>query len=417
MESGETENPPCIHTPANLCYLIYTPGPAGKPKGVMVSHHNVVNFLAAMNQRLPVNDYDRMLAVTGISFDISVLEIFWTLCRGVEVVIHPADVSPGNLDRYMEQINPDMDLRPVTLMQSTPSFIKLAMEGGGSDAFLSSLRLLLLGGEALPATLIRRLGAVTTAEIYHMYGPTETTIWSCMNKIEGDPEKISIGKPILNTQLYILSRELQVMPAGLAGDLYIGGEGLSRGYWGNPALTAERFIDHPFQEGKRIYKTGDIARWQADGTLELIRRDDDQVKIRGYRIELGEVESALPEEEMLAEDAYIAPSGPLEEKLVEIWSEVLGVDASVIGVDAEFFRLGGHSLNAVIAINRIGEEFKINLPWKLFLRISTVKEIATYIQAVAVKTAESREQAAESREQAGESREQAGEELREQLVF
>lgn len=476
MEKDETANPPCIHTPANLCYLIYTSGSTGKPKGVMISHYNVVNFMAAMNQRLPVTEDDRMLAVTSISFDISVLEIFWTLCRGVEVVIHPSDLSLGNLDRYREQGNPDRHPRPVTLMQSTPSFIKLAMEGGGSNLFLSSLRLLLLGGEALPAALIRRLRAVTTAEIYNMYGPTETTIWSCMNQVEGNPERISIGKPIMNTQVYIFSRELQLMPAGVAGDLYIGGEGLSRGYWGKRELTAERFIDHPFLDGKRIYKTGDIARWQADGTLELIGRDDDQVKIRGYRVELGEVESvlsnhpkvsqaavvvkehdgnkflvayyvasgpvekagliehislrlpaymvpsilvqltempltpngkldrkALPEDGMVAADAYIAPSGPLEEKLVEIWSDVLGIDPSVIGVHHEFVRLGGHSLNAIIAINKIGREFKVNLPLNLFLKISTVKQIATYIQAFAVKTAESSEQ--------------AGEEVREQLVF
>jgi acyl-coenzyme A synthetase/AMP-(fatty) acid ligase/acyl carrier protein len=203
--------------------------------------------------------------------------------------------------------------KPVTMMQSTPSFIKIAADSAASGKFLRSLRLLLLGGEALPVTLINKLNNETNATIYNMYGPTETTIWSCVNKLPAHPEKISVGKPITNTQIYILDKGRQLVPVGVTGELYIGGKGLAKGYLNREALTGERFIDNPFLPGEKIYRTGDLARWNEDGTIELIGREDNQVKIRGYRIELGEIEACLASCESIQETAVIC-SGPDDDK-------------------------------------------------------------------------------------------------------
>ncbi|MFL5743215.1 MAG: MupA/Atu3671 family FMN-dependent luciferase-like monooxygenase, partial [Niastella sp.] len=183
--------------------------------------------------------------------------------------------------------------QPVTMMQSTPSFINLLEKDPGSKKFLGSLKMLLIGGEAVPESLMRNIRAITRAAVFNMYGPTETTIWSCVHAFDDNEDKVSIGKPIANTQIYILNKELQPVPIGVTGDLYIGGRGLSRGYWNKPVLTAQRFIDNPFRPGSKMYLTGDVARWTSEGNLEFLGRSDHQVKIRGYRIELGEIEHTL----------------------------------------------------------------------------------------------------------------------------
>jgi iturin family lipopeptide synthetase A len=307
-----------INTSRDLCYLIYTSGSTGRPKGVMISHYNVVNFFYAMDRRLSVSHEDSLLAVTSTAFDISVLELLWTLCSGIEVVIHPSDMSLHSLDRYLAGGNRALDFtmamghKPITLMQSTPSFIKAAMESEGSRKFLSSLRLLLVGGEPVPYSLVRELTNITSAAIYNMYGPTETTIWSCMHRFSINEEKVSVGAPILNTRIYILDKDHRLLPMGVAGEVYIGGNGVSRGYWRRPDLTMERFIKNPFIEGEKIYKTGDIGRWLWDGNIELIGREDQQVKIRGYRIELGEIESRLLTFLKIKEAAVVVKQGKEE---------------------------------------------------------------------------------------------------------
>ena len=202
--------------------------------------------------------------------------------------------------------------KPVTMMQSTPSFIKAAMESEGSRKFFGSLRTLLVGGEPVPFSLVRELSAISNAEIYNMYGPTETTIWSCMHKLSIKEERVSVGTPILNTQVYILGKDHHLLPVGVAGEVYIGGEGVSRGYWGRPELTQERFIQNPYVEGDIIYKTGDIGKWLWNGTLELMGREDQQVKVRGYRIELGEIESRLLEFPKVREAAVTVKQGKEE---------------------------------------------------------------------------------------------------------
>jgi iturin family lipopeptide synthetase B len=183
--------------------------------------------------------------------------------------------------------------KPVTMIQSTPSFLKLAKSDPGSRRFLESIRLFLVGGEALPLSLVRELKKDNKAEVYNMYGPTETTVWSCVHHFGRNAEQVTVGKPILNTRIYILDKDRRLLPLGVPGDLYIAGEGLAKGYWGRPELTAARFVPDPFYPGERMYMTGDVARWLPDGNIAFIGRQDHQVKLKGFRIELGEIEHRI----------------------------------------------------------------------------------------------------------------------------
>lgn len=184
--------------------------------------------------------------------------------------------------------------RKVTMMQSTPSFVNLLLSDQSSTRFLSSLQTILVGGEALPSALVTGLAKKNTGvKLYNMYGPTETTIWSCVEKIKFPIDKISIGKPILNTRVYVLDKYRKIVPPGVPGELFIGGDGVALGYWNKPQLTSERFVDNPYQGGGKLYNTGDIVKWMRDGRLEYIGRKDFQVKIRGFRIELQEIEICL----------------------------------------------------------------------------------------------------------------------------
>ena len=268
----------------NLAYVIYTSGSTGKPKGVMVEHRNVVNFFIGMDRAIG-SDPGVWLAVTSISFDISVLELFWTLTRGFQVIIHG--------DEGTQTIPDEIRNYGVTHMQSTPSLARMIAVNPDGLASLGRLKTLLLGGEALPPSLIRQLRQAFRGEMYNLYGPTETTIWSTTFQITGDSDSIPIGTPIANTQVYVMDSERQPVAAGEAGDLYIGGDGVVRGYWHRPDLTADKFLSDPFRPGHRMYRTGDIARFLPDGNLEFLGRADFQVKLRGFRIETGEIEAAL----------------------------------------------------------------------------------------------------------------------------
>ena len=281
----------------NLAYVIYTSGSTGKPKGVMIEHRNVLNFFAGMDAVIGSTP-GVWLAVTSISFDISALELLWTLTRGFQVVVHG--------DEGVQAIPDAIRNYGVTHMQCTPSLAQMIAVRPEGLASFASLKKLLLGGEALPLAFARRLRQVFRGEFLNMYGPTETTIWSTTATIEQDPASISIGKPILNTQVYVLDSTLQPTPNGDVGDLFIGGEGVVRGYWQRPDLTAERFLDDPFVPGNRIYRTGDIARFLRDGNLEFLGRADFQVKLRGYRIEIGEIETALETETGVAQAVVVA---------------------------------------------------------------------------------------------------------------
>ncbi len=268
----------------NLAYVIYTSGSTGQPKGVMVEHRNVISFFAAMDQVLGPGT-GVWLAVTSISFDISVLELFWTLASGFRVILH-GDQGPQSIPAELLE-------HQVTHLQCTPSLARmLTLDPGSVNAF-RPLRKLLLGGEALPASLARQLGNVVSGEILNMYGPTETTIWSTCYRLGEFTTNVPIGRPLSNTYVRVLDAELRPVAGGEHGELFIGGAGVVRGYWNRPELSAERFIADPLEEKARLYRTGDLVSFRGDGELEFLGRLDFQVKIRGFRIELGEIEAAL----------------------------------------------------------------------------------------------------------------------------
>jgi len=292
-----TDPVPSTANGENLAYVIYTSGSTGRPKGVMIEHRNVLNFFTGMDQAIGP-DPGVWLAVTSISFDISVLELFWTLTRGFQVVIHGDEGTqtiPNEIRDYM-----------VTHMQSTPSLARMIAVAPEGLASMGRLQKLLLGGEALPLSLAQQLRQVFHGEMYNMYGPTETSIWSTTSQIAEDPHSISIGKPISNTQIYVLDAALRPVAAGEPGDLFIGGDGVARGYWQRPELTAERFLNDPFRPGNRIYRTGDIARLLPDGNLDFLGRADFQVKLRGFRIEIGEIEAALEKQAGISQAVVVA---------------------------------------------------------------------------------------------------------------
>ena len=279
-----------------LAYVIYTSGTTGKPKGVMINHAGLCNFLLGMNTAIPLRSNDHLLAITSISFDISILELFWTLANGSTVTVKP-DRTP--LNNFNEFLSKHKDIPPITTIQITPSYLGALLEDENSHNFIKSLNRIIVGGEKFSNELLTKLQAVSSADVYNMYGPTETTIWSTFQKARLN-EKINIGKPIQNTKIYILDSKLCPVPIGVIGELYIGGAGLAKSYLNQPKLTSERFITNPFASNEdiqngynRLYKTGDFVKWLPDGTIEYVGRNDEQVKIRGYRIELKEIEHAL----------------------------------------------------------------------------------------------------------------------------
>ncbi|MFN8400210.1 MAG: amino acid adenylation domain-containing protein [Anaerolineales bacterium] len=273
----------------DLAYVIYTSGSTGKPKGVQIHHQAVVNFLCSMRQNLNINATDALLAVTTLSFDIAVLELLLPLTVGARVIIASSETAADGslLADALTRFNG-------TVMQATPASWRSLLEAGWKGK--ADLKIL-CGGEALVSDLSERL-LERGAEVWNLYGPTETTIWSTLHRVtsnetHGVSNTLPIGRPIANTQIYILDSELQPVPVGVVGDLYIGGDGVSRGYLNRPELTAERFVLNPFGTASRIYKTGDIARYLPDRNIEFFGRSDQQVKVRGFRIETGEIEVRL----------------------------------------------------------------------------------------------------------------------------
>ncbi len=280
-----TENPAKTAAPENLAYVIYTSGSTGVPKGVMVPHRAVVNFVTSMSRTPGMIAKDRIAAVTTLSFDIHVLELLQPLTVGAAIVLVSTDDAADGAELARVLVDSES-----TMMQATPATWRLLIEAGwtGPPGFKA-----LCGGEALPPSLATEIMA-RCDQVWNMYGPTETTVWSTCALLthEGD---VPIGRPIDNTQLFVLDRQLNPTPIGIPGELHIGGNGVAAGYFERPDLTAERFIDNPFgvENSPRLYKTGDLVTYRPDGTLDYIRRLDDQVKVRGFRIELGEIEAVL----------------------------------------------------------------------------------------------------------------------------
>lgn len=272
--------------PEDPAYVIYTSGSTGKPKGVVVHHRAVTNFLTSMTREPGMSPADRIVAVTTISFDIAVLELLLPLTMGATIILATREQAAdgATLLELLEGFGG-------TIMQATPATWRMLIDAGwnGNSTFKA-----LIGGEALPTDLSQMLLS-RTGELWNMYGPTETTVWSTCWKVDPSTRGISIGTPVDNTQIYVLDGAGQRCPVGVAGEIVIGGLGVTLGYLRREALTAERFIPDTFSStpGARMYRTGDSGRWRHDGLLEHLGRLDFQVKVRGHRIELGEIETAL----------------------------------------------------------------------------------------------------------------------------
>ncbi|MBS7233712.1 amino acid adenylation domain-containing protein [Flavobacterium psychroterrae] len=291
-------------SPQDTAYIIYTSGSTGNPKGVKIGHQSLLNFLISMQNKPGITSKDILFSVTTYSFDISILEFFGPLISGATLYIADQSVLlDPNL--IIEKIN---EIKP-TIIQATPSFYQMLFNAQWKgDKELKAL----CGGDLLNKTLAKKLIS-STGEIWNMYGPTETTIWSSVKKIESPENASNIGKPINNTQFYILDKYLSPMPVGVAGAIYIAGDGLAKGYYKNALLTNEKFIANPFVSNTLMYDTGDVGKWSRSGEIEFLGRNDNQVKIRGYRIELGDIESHL-NKQLAIKDAVVIVKRTIEQE-------------------------------------------------------------------------------------------------------
>jgi amino acid adenylation domain-containing protein len=268
----------------DTAYIIYTSGSTGSPKGVEIGHKSLFNFLTSMIQRPGIAVNDTLFAVTTISFDISILELFAPLMVGATVYIVKKEIlqNPSAIIQQLEYVKP-------SIIQATPSFYQMLYNDHWKGE--KSLKVL-CGGDVLGTALAEKI-LNSCCSLWNMYGPTETTIWSSVKQISHASEATNIGTPIANTEILILDEALQIQPIGTEGSIYIGGDGLAKGYYKNEVLTARRFIEHPYKENARLYNTGDLGKWTNKGELKFLGRNDFQVKIRGYRIELGDIETKL----------------------------------------------------------------------------------------------------------------------------
>ncbi|OUL26113.1 non-ribosomal peptide synthetase [Nostoc sp. 106C] len=302
IASESQDNPAVSMTSANLAYIIYTSGSTGKPKGVQITHQNLVNSTQArLNYyQEPVGSF---LLLSSFAFDSSVAGIFWTLCSGGTLVFPKVD-GEQDISYLLNLISQNQ----VTHLLGLPSLYNVILEQANQQE-LVYLRSAIAAGESCPLELVNRhLEKLPLASLFNEYGPTEATVWSsvyhCCSQEIGN--SVPIGRPIGNAQIYLLDRNLHLVPLGVAGEVYIGGDNLARGYLNRPDLTAERFIPNPFNKGSCLYKTGDLARYLPDGNIEFLGRIDQQVKIRGFRIELGEIETALAQHPSIRANVVIA---------------------------------------------------------------------------------------------------------------
>ncbi|HEX7243129.1 MAG TPA: amino acid adenylation domain-containing protein, partial [Longimicrobiaceae bacterium] len=430
--------------PDNLAYLIFTSGSSGRPKGVAIQHAGAVVLLHFMREIVPAAEWTSVLGATSFSFDVSVAEVFGTLCWGGKLVL---------VENALEL--PTVADQEVRLVVMVPTAAAELLRGGSIPR---SVRGFNLAGEALTPELAQALYGLGHVEaVRNLYGPTEDTTYSTWSVVPRGSDSVRIGRPVAGSQSYVLDGELQPQPIGLPGELYLAGEGLARGYAGRSELTAERFLPNPFGEpGSRMYRVMDRARWLPDGELEYLGRTDHQVKVRGFRIELGEIEvvlirhprvreavvsvhesetgdrrllahvvpegaaapsaaelrahlrerlpeymvpgafvmlerlplntsgkidrRALPAPEPDAGGAYVAPRTATEEVLSGIWTEVLRVER--VGVHDGFFDRGGHSLLAMQVVSRAREALGVELPLRMLFEAATVSGLAERIESL-----------------------------------
>lgn len=277
-------NPVCT---TDIAYILFTSGSTGTPKGVEVTREGLANFIDGISEIIDFSYGKSIACLTTVSFDIFFLESIMALYKGLTVVLADDNEqrNPKLMARLIEDNNVDM-------IQMTPSRLQLLLNYDKELVCLKNVKEIMVGGEPLSLGLLNILHERTNAKIYNMYGPTETTIYSTVSDLT-DKKIVDIGKPIMNTQIYIIDEKNNSTLNGTKGELCIGGKGLARGYLNMPGLTAERFVQNPFVTTERMYKTGDLARWLPDGNIEYLGRTDSQVKVRGYRIEMGEIEAVL----------------------------------------------------------------------------------------------------------------------------
>ena len=439
-----------------LAYIMYTSGSTGQPKGTLISQRSVVRLVKATNY-VQLGAADRVGHLANAAFDAMTFEVWGPLLNGGVVVVFHQDevlVPPICASRILQH-------EITAMFLTTALFNQLARE---VPTVFSTVETVLFGGEQVDRQWVAAvLQSDPLSRLGHVYGPTESTTfatWHPVKTSDLEAATVPIGQPIANTQGYVVDQARQLVPVGVPGELLIGGEGLAWGYLNQPALTAEKFIPHPFSQapGARVYKTGDQVRWRDTGVLEFLGRQDTQIKLRGYRIELGEIEAVLsqhpqvheavvlcreevpgdkqvvayvttgqePIEEpalrgylqgrlpgymvpasfvmldalpltpngkvdrralpspagtrALLETSYVAPRTPMEQQLVDIWQEVLGLEQ--VGIYDNFFELGGHSLLATQVVSRVHHAFHLDLRLRDFFELPTISNLADALEAL-----------------------------------
>ncbi len=325
--SENEENPASDVQPGNMAYMIYTSGSTGRPKGVINIHRGLCNRLHWMQQTYQLTTADRVLQKTPFSFDVSVWEFFWPLLTGACLVV----ARPGGHQdpAYLASLIAE---QRITTLHFVPSMLQMFLMEPELEERCKSLKRVICSGEALSFELQERFFSRLDAELHNLYGPTEASIdvtyWQCQR--ESHDWTVPLGRPIANTQIYILDRSSHPVPIGVPGELYIGGVGVARGYYNRPELTAEKFVRNPFcnETTERLFRTADLARYRPDGAIEFLGRVDHQVKIRGFRIELGEIEAVLGQHQAIKEVVVLAREDvPGNKRLVAYLVDVLDKSA------------------------------------------------------------------------------------------
>ena len=302
------DNPLPLAGPQHLVYVLFTSGSTGQPKGVEIEHRALVNFLRSMQQEPGMTSRDVLVALTPLSFDIAGLELYLPLLAGARILL--ASRRQAMDGAWLQR---ELDQGSVTIMQATPATWRMMLESGWQGGRNVKV---LCGGESLPRELAQELLA-RAGSVWNVYGPTETTIWSTLERVRSAERTVPIGRPIANTQVYVLDPNREPVPVGIPGELYLGGMGLARGYRGCPQLSEERFVPSPFRAGERLYRTGDQVKWLPDGRLDYVGRIDYQVKLRGFRIEPGEIETVLAEDPTVKQAVVVVrEEAPGDKRLV-----------------------------------------------------------------------------------------------------
>lgn len=295
----------------NISYILFTSGSTGTPKGVEVTREGLFNFIEGISEIIDFSPEKRIACFTTVAFDIFFLESIMALYKGLTVIL--ANEEEQRNPRFMAQLIRD---NAVDMVQMTPSRMQLLLNHDKELSCLKNVKEIMIGGEPFPLSLLHTLQEKTTAKIYNMYGPTETTIWSTVSDLTCK-DRIDIGRPIKNTEIYIVDGNLSILPAGEVGEICVAGKGLAKGYVGRDDLTKEKFIYLSQNHDVRVYRTGDVGRYLPDGDLQYLGRTDNQVKIRGHRIELEEIETHLNQFEGINQSVVIATEKSETDKVLE----------------------------------------------------------------------------------------------------